>query len=108
MSPSPPQSLWYFIGFALLAHVFVPLLLRGLRVQSPALFEYLGDPKYATVFSRNPDHWKLQVRLLWCVVSGRAWRETSGSVRALAGMVWLVYLGIFASLSVLGWDAMTT
>ena len=108
MPPSPPLSLWYLIGFAALAYVFVPLFLRGLRVQSPALLENLGKPKYTTVFSRNPDHWKLQLRLLWCVLSARAWRETSGRVRALAGIVWLVYVGIFASLGVLGWDAINS
>jgi hypothetical protein len=108
MSPSPPLSLWYLIGFTALAHVFVPWFLRGLRVQSPALFDYLGKPKYTTVFSRNPDHWKLQLRLLWCVLSGRAWVETSGRVRALAGMVWLAYAGGFGSLVVLGWDAISS
>lgn len=105
MSPSPPLSLSFFIGFTALAHIVVPLFLRGLRVQSPALFDNLGKPKYTTVFSRNPDHWKLQLRLLWCVLSGRAWSETSGGVRALAGMVWLAYAGILVSLGVLGWSA---
>jgi hypothetical protein len=105
MLSSPPLSLWYLIGFTALAHIVVPLFLRGLRVQSPALFDNLGKPKYVKVFSRNPDHWKLQLRLLWCVLSGRAWGETSGGVRALAGMVWLAYAGSFVSLGVLGWDA---
>ena len=108
MSPSPPLSLWYLIVFTALAHVFVPLFLRGLRVQSPALFESLGNPKYTTVFSRNPDHWKLQLRLIWWVLSGRAWRETSGGVRDLAGLVWLTYAGSFASLGVLGWSAISS
>jgi len=108
MSSSPPLSFWYFIGFATLAHVFVPLFLRGLRVQFPAYFYYLGKPNYTAVFSRNPAHWKLQLRLLWSVLSGRAWGQTSGSVRALAGMVWLAYAGIFASLGVLVWDAISS
>jgi hypothetical protein len=108
MSSSPPLSFWYFIGFAALAYVFVPLFLRGLRVQFPACFDYLGKPNHTTVFSRNPDHWKLQLRLLRSVLSGRAWGQTSGSVRALAGMVWLAYAGIFASLGVLVWDAISS
>jgi hypothetical protein len=108
VSSSPPLSFWYFIGFAALAHVFVPLFLRGLRVQFPACFVYLGQPNYTTVFSRNPDHWKLQLWLLWCVLSGRAWGQTSGGVGALAGMVWLAYVGIFASLGVLVWDAISS
>ena len=108
MLPSPPLSLWYLIGFTALAHIVVPLFLRGLRVQSPALFDNLGKPKYTAVFSRNPDHWKLQLRLLWCVLSGRAWSETSGGVRALAGIVWLAYTGSFVSLGVLGWNAISS
>lgn len=84
------------------------MFLQGLRVQSPAVFDYLGKPQYTTVFSRNPHHWKLQFRLLWYVLSGRAWVGTSGDVRALAGMVWLAYAGTFASLGVLGWDAISS
>lgn len=108
MSPSPLLSLWYLIGFTAFAHVFVPAFLQGLRVQSPALFDYLGRPKYTTIFSRNPDHWKLQSRLFCFVLSGRAWAGTSGGVRALAGVVWLAYAGSFASLSVFGWAAITS
>lgn len=108
MSPSPPLSLWYLIGFSALAHVFVPLFLRGLRAQSPAVFDYLGKPEYTTVFSRSPDHWRLQLRLIWFVLSWRARGETSGGIRALAGMAWLAYAGIFASLAVLGWNAISS
>ena len=108
MSPVPPLSLWCLIGFTALAHVFVPLFLRGLRVQSPGIFDNLGKPKYITIFSRNPDRWKLQLQFLWFVLNGRAWKETSGSVRALAGMVWLAYVGLSASLGVLGWSAISS
>jgi hypothetical protein len=107
MSPSPPLSFWYFIGFTALAHLSVPLFLQGLLVQSPALFDHLGKPKYTTLFSRNPDHWRAQFRFTWFILTGRAWRETWGGVRALAGTVWLAYVGTCASLGMLGWEAIS-
>jgi hypothetical protein len=75
MSSSPPLSFWYFIGFAALAHVFVPLFLRGLRVQFPAYFDYLGKPNHTTVFSRNPEitAWapRCAIVSLWCRMDHR-------------------------------------
>jgi hypothetical protein len=100
MSPSsePPVALFFLIGFALLAYLSVPPLLRALATQSPTSFDELGRPKWTMIFSRDPCDWKFQYRFLKFVLMGRAWHVTNGSARTLAGAVWLAYAGLFVSL----------
>jgi hypothetical protein len=97
MSSPTPHAMWYIFGFLALAYGSVPLLLRNMRGLYPAMFARLGAPEFTHVFSRYPGHWKVQRRFTWFVLTGRAWRETRGGTRALAGAAWLAYVGFGVS-----------
>lgn len=57
------------------------------------------------MFSRNLDHWLLQNRVRWFVLSGKAWRETQGATRAFALLIWIANVGGLASLVGIGLHA---
>ncbi|SHH22180.1 hypothetical protein SAMN05428948_3383 [Massilia sp. CF038] len=96
--PIPPLAIFSFLGFTILAYVSVPLFLRFFSAHAPSSFDELGRPKASTIFSRSPSDWKIQFRFVRFVLTGHAWRLTSGWIKALACVVWISYAGLYGSL----------
>jgi hypothetical protein len=94
-------SLWLFLGFIVLAYLVVPPFIQVLREQLPVTFDQLGQPSFKSIFSRDPGNWKTQFRLLGFVLSGKAFVQTRENSRILACFVFMAYLGVLVSLSLL-------
>ena len=97
----PPVALWFFVGFATLLYVFNALLMRALRNEHPELLASLGRPRFRELHSRSPDHWRMQFRFIWFVISGQGLNQTAGLSRVLTIVCGLSYVGTFGSLAAL-------
>ena len=79
----------------------MPPFLRNLKEQLPSAYAQLGHPSFKSIFSRDPSNWKTQFRFLGFVLSRKAFAQTREHSRILACFVFMAYLGVLVSLSLL-------
>jgi len=94
-------AVWLGICSVALSYIAIPVLLRELKSQMPELFVQLGEPTFSTIFSRDPNNWPKQFRLMGFVLSGRVAAALEGTARIAAFGAFAAYVGLFAALAMI-------
>ena len=88
------MSLWFLIVSVVVLYGAVAVFIQLLKSKDRLLYFALGAPHFSNVFSRDPDDWKIQFRLIWFVLSGKAYAASRDSMRVVACVVWVAYISV--------------
>ena len=95
---SAPSTLWVLVGSVAAVYLLLPVFLHQLQATEHELFIQIGAPRFSQICSRNPQHWRVQIRLLWFMVSGHAFAKTHGKLRILSAFLMVAELAMLVSL----------
>jgi len=82
------------ITLVVVLYVATAAFLHNLRNRAPDVYAQIGEPRFWDVCAYDPSRWPIQKRYIVFVLSGRAFRSTTGLLRVLSLCVWSAYVGI--------------
>jgi len=97
----PETAGWFFLCSGACILVAVPMLLRGIKGQSPEVFRELGEPSNSRILSRDPNNWRIQWRFMVFVLSGKANAVVSGRLKIAALVAFAGYAGLLLFVAML-------